>query len=76
MRHDFGPGKLLAGLVLLTTALLYLGDAATWWHLPWYAVLPLVCGGLFLSAAVAVVGVGVRRRGRRRAAARAGGNEH
>ncbi|QKW08685.1 hypothetical protein HUT18_22220 [Streptomyces sp. NA04227] len=61
-RHEFRPGKLLAGLALFGTSLCYLGDAAGWWHTAWFVVIPMVCGGLFLSAAVAGVGYVVRHR--------------
>lgn len=60
--HDFRPGKLIAGLAVLTTALLYAGDAAGSWQTPWYVAFPVVFGGLFLSGAVGWTHYRMRRR--------------
>lgn len=61
-RHEFRPARLVAGLCVLTTALLYGGDAANAWHTPWWLAFPVVFGGLFVAGAVAAVHYGVRRR--------------
>ncbi|MFF6782020.1 hypothetical protein [Streptomyces sp. NPDC012510] len=53
LRHEFRPGKLVAGLVLTATGVVYLGDAGDAWATPWYVVIPLVVGGLCLAGAVA-----------------------
>ncbi|MET8619489.1 hypothetical protein ACGF0C_16125 [Streptomyces albidoflavus] len=66
LRHEPQPGRLLAGLVLITAAVLYTGDAVSAWSIPWWVLFPLVCGGLWLAAAVGVFGHLVRRRRRRK----------
>ncbi|MET9665385.1 hypothetical protein ABZY19_08430 [Streptomyces sp. NPDC006475] len=62
IRHAFRPGKVVAGLAVLAAALLYAGDAAGTWQIPWFVVFPVVFGGLFLSGAVGLVDYKVRRR--------------
>ncbi|WTB19271.1 hypothetical protein OG293_13525 [Streptomyces sp. NBC_00829] len=52
----------MAGLAVLAAALLYAGDAAGSWRTPWFVVLPVVFGGLFLAGAVNLVYYGIRRR--------------
>ncbi|MGW1541097.1 hypothetical protein ACWCPM_12815 [Streptomyces sp. NPDC002309] len=61
-RHDFQPGRLVAGTVVTAVGVLYAGDAGGAWETPWFAVLPLMTGGLCLAAVAAMVGRGVRRR--------------
>ncbi|MEU6662159.1 hypothetical protein [Streptomyces sp. NPDC046821] len=63
-RHEFQPGKLVAGIVLTVTGALYLGDALGAWAVPWYVVFPLVAGGLCLAGATGTVTYAVRRRRR------------
>ncbi|KNB51562.1 hypothetical protein [Streptomyces caatingaensis] len=65
-RHDFEPGRLIVGLVLLGGGLAYLLEAAGRWHFPAYALLPALVGGLCLAGAVPSVTYLVRRRGGRR----------
>ncbi|MFJ3233354.1 hypothetical protein [Streptomyces sp. NPDC086787] len=63
LRHEFQPGRLVAGLFLTATGGAFAGDALGAWDTPWFAVVPLVAGGLFLAVATGVL---VRRvRGRR-----------
>ncbi|MFF7747701.1 hypothetical protein ACFZCP_00330 [Streptomyces sp. NPDC007971] len=62
LRHEFQPGKLVAGLVFTTAGTVYAGDAAGLWETPWFLIVPLVVGGLFLAGATAVVTRGIRRR--------------
>lgn len=64
LRHEARPGRLIAGLVAMATAVLYAGDAAGAWHTAWFAALPLLCGGLLVAA---VVGATVQSARRRRA---------
>jgi hypothetical protein len=61
-RHEFQPGKLVAGLFLTATGAVYAGDAAGLWHTPWFAVIPLVVGGLCLAGVTATIARGIRRR--------------
>ncbi|MBH1935983.1 hypothetical protein I5Q34_17195 [Streptomyces sp. AV19] len=61
-RHDFEPGRLVVGLVLLGGGLAYLLEAAGRWHFPAYALLPALVGGLCLGGAVPSIGYLVRRR--------------
>ncbi|MDQ8704293.1 hypothetical protein RCO28_17610 [Streptomyces sp. LHD-70] len=70
LRHEFQPGKLVAGAVLLAAGVAYAGDATGEWQVPWFVLIPLVCGGLFLAAVVAAVTYGIRRRRSRRRASR------
>ncbi|MEV3857901.1 hypothetical protein AB0J38_26680 [Streptomyces sp. NPDC050095] len=62
MRHDFYPGRLIAGLVLMLTAVVYFGDAGGAWETPWFAVIPLVCGGLGVAGVVGTVARAARLR--------------
>ncbi|MFE0355292.1 hypothetical protein ACFW2I_17575 [Streptomyces nigra] len=55
LRHEFQPGRLVAGAFLTLAGVLYVGDAADAWETPWFAVIPLVVGGLFLSGAVGLL---------------------
>jgi pilus assembly protein TadC len=69
LRHEFQPGRLVAGLFLALAGVIYAGDAGGLWDTPWFVLIPVVVGGLCLAGAVAVVARGIRRR--RRAADRA-----
>ncbi|MFD9715407.1 hypothetical protein [Streptomyces sp. NPDC059076] len=60
--HGFRPGRLLAGLTALTLTLLYAGDAAGAWHVPWFIVFPVITGGLSLAGVAGLVHYGLRRR--------------
>ncbi|MFJ3333730.1 hypothetical protein [Streptomyces sp. NPDC086766] len=62
LRHEFQPGKLVAGLFVTAAGVACAGDAADAWRVPWFAALPLVVGGLCLAGAVAVLNRGLRRR--------------
>ncbi|MGW4563648.1 hypothetical protein ACWEN3_14945 [Streptomyces sp. NPDC004561] len=64
LRHEFQPGRLVAGLFLTATGALYAGDAAGAWETPWFAVVPLVVGGLCLAGVTAAVTRGIRGRSR------------
>ncbi|MER6212868.1 hypothetical protein ACGFY6_08240 [Streptomyces sp. NPDC048387] len=60
-RHEFQPGRLLAGLVLTAAGVLYLLDAAGRTDLPWFLVVPMSLGGLVLAALVGLVTYALRR---------------
>lgn len=62
LRHDFQPGRLIAGFFLTLTGIIYAGDAGGLWETPWFAVIPLVTGGLFLAAATGTVTHAIRHR--------------
>lgn len=62
LRHEFQPGKLVAGLFLTVAGVVYAGDAGGLWRTEWFAVIPLVVVGLFLAGVAAVVNRAVRRR--------------
>lgn len=66
LRHEFQPGKLVAGFFLTLAGVIYAGDAGGLWETPWFAVIPLVIGGLCLAGAVALLTHGIRRRRSRR----------
>ncbi|MCX5392662.1 hypothetical protein OG580_21995 [Streptomyces sp. NBC_00094] len=62
LRHEFRPGRLLAGLTALALAAVYAGDLAGAWTTPWYAVIPVLCGGLGTAALATWVAYRIRRR--------------
>ncbi|MDH6217461.1 hypothetical protein [Streptomyces pseudovenezuelae] len=62
LRHEFQPGKLIAGLALTLAGVVYAGDAGGLWDTPWFAIIPLVTVGLFLAGATSVLTRAVRRR--------------
>ncbi|MDG9716872.1 hypothetical protein [Streptomyces sp. DH24] len=64
LRHEFQPGRLVAGLFLTLGGVLYAGDAGGAWDTPWFVLIPVVMGGLCLAGATAVVAGGIRRRRR------------
>jgi hypothetical protein len=64
VRHDFSPGRLIAGLALIVAAVVYFGDAGGAWDTPWFVVIPLVCGGLFLAGAAGTLTRAIRLRHR------------
>ncbi|ELP62325.1 hypothetical protein ACKI1I_31945 [Streptomyces turgidiscabies] len=61
-RHEFQPGKLIAGLFVTVAGITYLGDAGDAWETPWFAVIPLLVFGLALAGAVGLLAGAVRRR--------------
>ncbi|MFJ6488238.1 MULTISPECIES: hypothetical protein [Streptomyces] len=61
-RHEFRPGRAVAGLTMLGLAGGYAADAAGAWDAPWAFFLPLFLGGLWLAATVTWVAYRVRRR--------------
>ncbi|MFE9117005.1 hypothetical protein [Streptomyces sp. NPDC007172] len=63
-RHEFRPGRLVAGLALGAVAVLFAGDAAGRWNTPSPVVVPLVCGGLGIASLVSWIDYGVRKRRR------------
>ncbi|MGX2996825.1 hypothetical protein JNUCC64_21545 [Streptomyces sp. JNUCC 64] len=69
-RHEFQPGRLIAGAVLVTGGALFLADASGEADLPWWAMPPLVVGGLALAAVAGIVTM--LRRSRRRERAKEG----
>ncbi|MFF8098724.1 hypothetical protein ACF07S_02820 [Streptomyces sp. NPDC016640] len=66
LRHEFQPGKLVAGAFLALAGVIYAGDAGGSWETPWFVVILVVAGGLCLAGAVGAVTAGVRRRRARR----------
>lgn len=62
LRHEFQPGKLVAGFFLTVAGVIYAGDAGGAWETPWFVVIPVVTGGLCLAGAVAFLTHGLRRR--------------
>jgi hypothetical protein len=69
LRHEFQPGRLVAGAFLVLAAVIYAGDAGGAWDTPWFVVIPVVTGGLCLAGAVGSL-TGLVRRRRSRAAPR------
>lgn len=64
LRHEFQPGRLVAGAFLTLAGIVYVGDAGDAWETPWFAVIPLVVGGLFLAGVVGSLTRDIRRRRR------------
>ncbi|MFD0420269.1 hypothetical protein [Streptomyces parvus] len=62
LRHEFRPGRAVAGLVMLGLAAGYAADAAGAWEVPWAFFLPLFFGGLWLAATVTCAAYMLRRR--------------
>jgi hypothetical protein len=62
LRHEFQPGKLVAGCFLVLAGVIYAGDAGGAWETPWFVVIPVVTGGLCLAGAVGGVARAIRRR--------------
>lgn len=71
LRHEFQPGRLVAGVFLTLAGITYAGDAGGAWDTPWFAVIPMVVVGLCLAGAVGLLTRAIRgRRGNRRAETR------
>lgn len=62
LRHEFQPGKLIAGLFVTIAGITYVGDAGDAWETPWFAVIPLLMFGLTLAGAVGLLTGAIRRR--------------
>lgn len=62
LRHEFQPGKLIAGIFVTIAGITYIGDAGDAWETPWFAVIPLLVFGLTLAGAVALLTGAIRRR--------------
>lgn len=61
LRHEFQPGRLVAGTFLTLAGIIYVGDAGGAWETPWFAVIPLLVCGLCLAGAAAILARGIRR---------------
>lgn len=70
LRHEFQPGKLIAGVFVTIAGITYIGDAGGAWETPWFAVIPLLVFGLALAGLVALLTGAVRRRTKARRGAR------
>lgn len=62
LRHEFQPGRLVAGTFLTLAAVIYGGDAGGAWETPWFVVIPVVTGGLCLAGAVGLLAGRIRGR--------------
>ncbi|MDQ0794465.1 hypothetical protein QFZ58_002953 [Streptomyces sp. B1I3] len=62
LRHEFRPGRAVAGAVMLALAGGYAADAAGAWSVPWSFFAPVLLGGLGLAAAVTWGSYRLRRR--------------
>ncbi|MEV6178923.1 hypothetical protein [Streptomyces sp. NPDC052015] len=62
LRHEFLPGRLVAGAAFALAGIVYAGDAGGLWETPWFAVIPMVVGGLCLAGATGVLTRSLRRR--------------
>ncbi|MFJ8634454.1 hypothetical protein [Streptomyces sp. NPDC093568] len=64
LRHEFQPGRLIAGTFLTVAGIVYAGDAGGAWETPWFAVIPLIVFGLLLAGVAALISGALRRRRR------------
>ncbi|WP_037681258.1 hypothetical protein [Streptomyces griseus] len=62
LRHEFQPGRLVAGVFLILAGVLFAGDADGLWDTPWFVMIPVVAGGLCLAGAVGFLTRWIRRR--------------
>ncbi|MFE9096094.1 hypothetical protein [Streptomyces sp. NPDC007264] len=80
LRHEFQPGRLVAGVSLIVAGVVYAGDARGAWETPWFVIVPVLVGGLCLAAVTGLLARSLRRarkaRKARRAAAEARAGEH
>ncbi|MFJ2609612.1 hypothetical protein ACIO13_32225 [Streptomyces sp. NPDC087425] len=60
-RHEFQPGKLVAGLAFALAGVTFAGDAGGLWETPWFAIIPIVIGGLCLAGATTAITQTIRR---------------
>ncbi|MHC5908034.1 hypothetical protein ACVNF4_29720 [Streptomyces sp. S6] len=61
-RHEFRPGRLVAGLFFALAGVIYAGDAGGLWETPWFAAVPVVLIGLALAGTAGATARSVRRR--------------
>ncbi|MFJ5529645.1 hypothetical protein [Streptomyces sp. NPDC093261] len=61
LRHEFQPGRLVAGAFLAAAGVVFAGDARGAWETPWFAMVPLVGGGLCLAAVTGMLARAIRR---------------
>ncbi|WP_409470162.1 hypothetical protein [Streptomyces sp. HC307] len=62
LRHEFQPGRLVAGFFVTVAGVIYAGDAGDAWETPWFVVIPVVVGGLCLAGVASMAGSAIRRR--------------
>ncbi|WP_433402178.1 hypothetical protein [Streptomyces sp. CA-146814] len=62
LRHEFRPGRAVAGLTMLALAGGYAADAAGAWEVTWAFFLPVFLGGLWLAATATWTAYMLRRR--------------
>ncbi|WP_327317328.1 hypothetical protein [Streptomyces sp. NBC_01235] len=62
LRHEFRPGRLVAGAFFTLAGVIYAGDAGGLWETPWFVVIPVVAAGLCLAGATGIVARSIRRR--------------
>ncbi|GAA0484292.1 hypothetical protein ABZ951_29155 [Streptomyces sp. NPDC046215] len=60
-RHEFEPGKLVVGLVLLACGGAYLAAAHGSWHFPAFVLLPVLGAGFCVAGLVSSLALVVRR---------------
>ncbi|GGR97241.1 hypothetical protein GCM10010269_40070 [Streptomyces humidus] len=62
LRHEFRPGRLVAGASFVLAGVVFAGDAGGLWEAPWFLMIPVVMAGLCLAGVTGAVARGVRRR--------------
>ncbi|MEU6093950.1 hypothetical protein [Streptomyces sp. NPDC047079] len=61
LRHEFQPGRLVAGAFLAAAGVVFIGDARGAWEAPWFAIVPIVGGGICLAALTGMLTRAIRR---------------
>jgi membrane protein implicated in regulation of membrane protease activity len=74
LRHEFQPGRLIAGVFVTAVGIAYVGDAAGAWPTKWFAAFPLLMAGLFLAAVAGITARSIRRHRRARGGTDDGAN--
>ncbi|SER34901.1 hypothetical protein SAMN04487983_10151 [Streptomyces sp. yr375] len=62
LRHEFRPGRLVAGACFTLAGVIYAGDAGGLWETPWFVMIPVILAGLCLAGATGVAARTIRRR--------------
>ncbi|WP_333739806.1 hypothetical protein [Streptomyces sp. IBSBF 2806] len=62
LRHEFRPGRLVAGASFVLAGVIFAGDAGGLWEAQWFVMIPVVVAGLCLAGVTGAVAGSVRRR--------------
>ncbi|MDX3115847.1 hypothetical protein [Streptomyces scabiei] len=62
LRHEFRPGRLIAGASFVLAGVIFAGDVGGLWEAQWFVMIPVIMAGLCLAGVTGAVAGGVRRR--------------